>query len=658
MNTGAILTATIVTVLATTAVCLTGEENLARNPGFEVLNADGTLVDWPHKPPVYSVSKQSPRTGNQCLRWENKNPGNYVLLGQGIPLKPGCRYEFGVWVRTEDIKGEGTGATVCLEWLGKGHRFIGGEYPPGIKGTSGGWQYVKGLTGPVPDDAQHFAVTCYVRRGGTGVAYFDDLTVRQYFPPLVGTVITDCYRNQCEGGPVRVYTGLELNAHGLTPTDVTAAVQIVATDGVTTLRARNVTVTDDQLTAELDTSGLVPGRYRIACDVRARDGSLLGRGECGLVKVERTAARKAYIDRHQRLILDGQPFFPLGTYWAGVSTNDLDIYADSKFNCLMPYASIDRRALDEAEKRGIHVIYSVKDLYAGWHGLKDEAAAQAAIRKTVGTLRDHPAIMAWYINDELPATMMPDLTAHRELLEELDPGRPTWVVLFQLEQVRDYLPTFDVIGTDPYPIPAKPVSMVRQFACDTVDAVFGARAVWMVPQIFNWGSYKNTREEKRKQRAPTLAEMRCMAWQCIASGANGLVFYSWFDLWRMNRTVDEGGGAIVRDPFDERWRDVRVMANEIADLIPVLLSTEAPADIRMKTGEEEIVHRLYGVGKKTVLVAVNSSDEAAEAIFSMPAGLAPGKLLLGSAIPAVKGGDLCLRLRRWEVVVLELSSPE
>ncbi len=48
-----------------------------------------------------------------------------------------------------------------------------------------------------------------------------------------------------------------------------------------------------------------------------------------------------FIDPHRRLIVDGQPFFPLGMYWGGVKEKELGIYAKGPFNCLMPWQSDD-----------------------------------------------------------------------------------------------------------------------------------------------------------------------------------------------------------------------------------------------------------------------------------------------------------------------------
>ena len=40
---------------------------------------------------------------------------------------------------------------------------------------------------------------------------------------------------------------------------------------------------------------------------------------------------------------------------------------------------------------------------------------------------------------------MPSLEAHQQWLEELDPGHPTWIVLYQVGQLQLYRKTFDVV---------------------------------------------------------------------------------------------------------------------------------------------------------------------------------------------------------------------
>lgn len=551
-------------------VCAGQETNLVVNPGFE----QGE-TPWRLRVPVYRVVTNAPHSGRFCLQYSNDDSNRYWLCSQPLAVKPGARYEIAGWVRTENLRGDDSGATFCLEWYDAAGKFLGGCYPRGVKGTHRDWQLMRGLSGPVPTNAARCHVSCYVRKGMTGMAWFDDVSVRELHPPPIEALITDCYRNKTDGGPVNVHVGLS---------DPRNRVEIEVRNRIGQRIATG---------ARFDTSSWPPGEYEVIATARSGDGRVLATRTLTLTRLRKFPARKAYIDRHRRLIVEGRPFFPLGTYWSGIKTNEMAIYAKSPFNCLMPYADVGRAGVDLAHAHGLRVIYSVKDLYVGRRGIKTMDEARQRIAQTVNALKDHPAIIAWYINDELPLTMLDELTAHQQWMEELDAGRPTWAVLDQYQQVRHYLPTFDVIGTDPYPIPNKPPSTALEWARETVAQTFGARAVWMVPQIFDWRSYK-----KPEGRPPTLAEMRCMAWSCIAAGANGLIFYSWFDLWRMDKTT----------PFEQRWRDVTAVAAEIRRWIPVLLSLE-PAPPPAVEAPRHVAWRVFAKNGVVYVLCVNSNEK-------------------------------------------------
>ena len=600
------MTCLLLTLIALPAFAV-DDPNLVTNPGFEALGDNGQPADW-SMPGGYTLSDEQPHSGAHCLKYVNTDEQQYHLSSTPVALEPGLQYEMSAWVRTEDVAGSGDGATVCVEWYGD-DRYLGGSYPSGYKGTNEEWKQVHVITGPVPPGATRYTLHCYFRKGFTGTAWFDDVTLKRYRPPLVGHVITDAYRNTVAGGTITVHVGLNLKPNLLTVDQVQASLAIVDQAGKLTMAGAPV-LTEDSATWTIDGAKLPVGQYTL--QVSAQAGGQTSDSTATLQKVATMADRKAWIDEHERLILDSQPFFPLGTYWSAVKPDDVERYAKSPFNCLMPYGGASLEMLDLLDSKDLKLIYTIKDLYHGTnYAPKDIQTVEderAAIEKVVAEKGDHPAIIAWYINDEMPLTMLEQLTAHRDWLEELDPGRPTWVVLYQVDQVRGYLPTFDVIGTDPYPIPSRPASTALTYARKTNEAVFGSRAVWMVPQIFDWASY----HAEREQHPPSYAEMRSMAWSCIAAGANGLIFYSYFDLWKMDKAVEDGGKAKVREPFDERWADVCRMAQEIAANIPVLLAAETTPEYQLNA-PDDVACRVWSKDGEVWLLAVNAGTETAQA---------------------------------------------
>jgi len=335
------------------------------------------------------------------------------------------------------------------------------------------------------------------------------------------------------------------------------------------------------------------------------------------------AAGKVHIDDNNVTIVDSKPFFPLGLYTgSGPETDgafkELDEIADSPFNTIMNYGinggSIEqiRRYLDAANKRGIKVIYSLKDFYEGTRyypgKVGDYRGEEEMTRGVVTEFKDHPAILAWYLNDELPAGYIPRLTRRYELVKKLDPDHPTWAVLYQVNELAPYLRTADIIGADPYPVPDKSISMAGEWTQLVRKAVGNREAVWMVPQAHNTSLYSET-----MHKGPTFDEMRCMAYQCLVNGANGLIFYSFFDLKR-----DPSG-------FESRWSDVKKLGNEIKGLTPVLLSSEDTPKVQSST--MNIHFSTKRLDDKIYIIAVNASDKELDAEFVIPTESKSAKVL-------------------------------
>ncbi|MGN0847961.1 MAG: hypothetical protein ACI4RA_11360 [Kiritimatiellia bacterium] len=544
-------------------MCLFAAGDVVVNGGFNDV-ADGRTVAWNEVKPRYVYRDGEGRSGTRALCFENDDPKFYSFPGQKLDLKPGHFYEYEVWVKTENLKGDESGATICIEWSDANGKWLGGAYADGVKGTKD-WTCVKGLTEAIPAAARSFRVHPYVRKGMTGRAWFDDVSVREHVPrPLEGLYST-AYRDLAADGVVTFRAAAPLSP-AFRERGVTARFRYTDAGGV----RRMVTASSAEAPElTLDVASLKMGRQSISVDLVASDGVVVATAERAFTRVERLPARAAWIDAHGRTILHGQPFFPLGMYWSGITSNKVDLYAQGPFNCLMPYNSPSGRELmDYCHAKGLKVIYSVKDVYSGtrWapNGIATEADEVRYITDRVTRFKDHPALLAWYLNDELPLTMRDRLAARRDLMEKLDPGHPGWAVLYQYTQIRGYLPTFDVIGTDPYPIPGKPALMASVWTRSTQKGTMGCKPLWQVPQAFNWAAYRKTPEERAKFRAPTEAELRSMCWQCIANGANGLVLYSFFDLEK--RPNDE--------PFERRWAECCRVGAEIRAQFPVLLSVE------------------------------------------------------------------------------------
>jgi hypothetical protein len=290
----------------------------------------------------------------------------------------------------------------------------------------------------------------------------------------------------------------------------------------------------------------------------------------------------------------------------------------------MPYAKegLTEGDLELYHQAGLKVIFDLR------YGMSDESIGKPWVYEMVQKFKDHPALLAWYTNDERPIADIPKLAARQKWVVSLDPDHPTWSVQDVFSEVRQYLGTYDVLGMDPYPIPKKPIGTVISSMRQGVSGTFGTRAVWQVPQAFGWGWLK--RRETKGQRAPTQKEMANMTWQSIAGGANGIVYYAYHHL--SERHDDPN------DTFDLAWARTKAAANEIKKYEQTLLSAEQSVTVAGAT--ESVAVRTWLYEGDTYLLVVNCTTNAQIANLTLSKDIT--KLVSSDfgAAPNIKGNTV------------------
>lgn len=138
-----------------------------------------------------------------------------------------------------------------------------------------------------------------------------------------------------------------------------------------------------------------------------------------------------------------------------------------------------------------------------------------------------------------------------------------------------------------------------------------------------------------------------MASQCICGGANGLIFYSWMDLGRME--------DLGLEEFEGRRPDISAMAAEISRFTPVVLSVEEPLSLEGVEGPQDVAWRLYAKEGSTYLVTVNSGDEPSEADFAFAAPVRRHETLMGAGTVEHDGARLRVRFEGLEPKVIRLE---
>lgn len=153
--------------------------------------------------------------------------------------------------------------------------------------------------------------------------------------------------------------------------------------------------------------------------------------------------------------------------------------------------------------------------------------------------------------------------AERAVLEELSPGTPITTNFMGFFKPVDYwkwAPHVDIVADDAYPDPVDPGSAAR--AAMTRDLMRSLRGgqPWMLmeqaPSAVNWRSF-NAAKPAGMQRA--------WSYQCIARGADGVLFFQ----WRQSVAGAEKfhSGMVPHAGTDTRvWREVKQLGNELAGL--------------------------------------------------------------------------------------------
>ena len=603
------------------------------NGDFETIDANGHAVDWTYDTAYYSVDQSGGRNGTKALMFSSdRNAGSPLL--QRVRVAHGIRYRFGAWVRTEGLEGSGFCARVCLLWEDEYGRFISGAFDtPHIKGTTDGWRKCEGVAPKAPSNAAWVTVRPEVVGPAKGKAWFDDVFYEPFDTDPVSALYSSAYRDEQAEGEVTFAAALNIVDPSADVSGQRPLFSYVAAGG-----ARKTAPATGRSQAwawlKLPVADLKMGEQKVNFMLKAADGKTLGSASCRFARTETIRKRRVTFDRLGRTIVDGKPFFPLGMYWSVskpyhsyqlpvIDATTIKTFVKGPFNSVMPYKQPTREQMDICQANGVKVIYP------------------SYTKDVIAAFRDHPALLAWYVNDEKGIDHLPDLTRRYLAVKENDLDHPAWMCVYQYGQIRDLMPTFDCMGVDPYPIPSSEIGIAYTWAKTAHDEAMGMRPLWQVPQAFQWASFR----KDGKGRMPTREEMRNMTWQGIAGGANGLSFYSYTYLMKSPTT-----------PFDKAFADVCAVAQEVKDLVPVLLSDGTPPAFSARDGQLAV--RTWRKGRKLYILAVNRTREDLKGTVSIDADFANAKPIMGEGFVKADGRVLSFAMKPICQTMLELEAKD
>lgn len=541
--------------------------------------------------------------GRKMIAFESSVPCGTGCPSMPVSLLPGNRYSFSALVNA-DISGGVV--QLMLEWRDAKGRRLGSSYGNPLNDNEvlpPGWLRYGGMTPSIPDGAKSAALFFYVSNGGKGQALFDAFDLTRFDAYSVGPLLSSEYRNVSTGGIVRFVAPL----HGFSGLKISASkfdsfFSYAGRDG-RKRRIRAAKTDLDSAEVSLDASKMAIGTNTVSFEIFS-GGKCFGKAAADFARVPRLPERRVWIDGKKRLIVDGKPFFMLGMYWRNITPAELDAFCPSPFNTVLPCQRPVRAQFDMCAERGLKMCYPFEHRY-------DVPGESTNVVRIVNELKDHPALLLWYLNDERPVSMVNQVMARHNLVLSLDDQHPTWTMCDHPEKVKSFLGSYEIVGADAYPIGNElpgypyPLENVLKHARMARKWSYGLHPLWHVPQSFSWGWFRKGRTDHIGMRYPTREEIRQMTWQYLAAGANGIMYYA-FNALRDNFKGGE---------FDRKWAELKEIAAEVKSFEEVFLSAENPPAVSGMTAS--VGARAWRYRGVTWLLAVNATRSPQKATLKL-----------------------------------------
>jgi len=395
-----------------------------------------------------------------------------------------------------------------------------------------------------------------------------------------------------------------------------------------------------------------------------------------------TSENKFYLDKEKY----NSDFFIFGWYSNGAPNKEnksinlayqsLDDLSNAKFNTLLNYDLnlVDNKNeikdfLDYANTKNIKIIYPLKEFYPfinlsigynkkilRYNGYLDSLKLfnskdqNALINNIILEFKDHPSILAWYINDELDLNKAENVKNVSDIIKEID-NHPTFQVIFKSNEISRFKDSADLFGFDYYPFWYDNVNTLEYMSKEMIKVnnlvndrpfifVIQAHGAYYFDKFWKEGldcskldcTPKNDEENLKFTlgREPSYKEEKAMTFLGIIHGAKGILYYNYFDIQHSPN-------------FKRRWDEFGILSEKINNLMPIILSSNANI-IKSKNNEIESIVKFYD--NNYYIISVNKENKKINAFFELK--IKPKKI-----IDLDKGEELELKNYRFNDVYKE-----
>lgn len=438
---------------------------------------------------------------------------NFVDM-EGKTIVPGGEYELSFWMYTPSAvsragyKIEGYNVDTYGDIVNGTCQDGGGVIVEQKKEE--GWKYYAYKI-VLPEYTE--SVTCYLRVYGQGEAYYDDLSLKLIRgPEAITRFLTDdvFYYNDMEG----TGTATALANTVIYPEFIGAKCRFSLRDKSLELFSETVEMSADgraefRYPLSYFTGDWKP--YNIYMEFISKDGKLITTRMQEIHK----CPRPNYMTKEGYYSEDGGKtiFEPMVMYHLSLNS-DAEFAAAEKagVNVVQGYP-VDAFL----EKCLAHNMKAFVVLYEGGAG-GISAGAPDRIERTKETVKkymNHPAVFAWALMDEPPASRAPELKVAYEEIRKIDPNHPVFITANgEYDVIGNYT---DIVSCDMYPYGLSPFTTTEYKNIEkNITIIENEKPIYNLLQMFDI-----------RQSYPTAHEIRNMIYQSFWAGAAAYGGYAW-----------------------------------------------------------------------------------------------------------------------------------
>ena len=549
--------------------------NVIDNPSFEDIGTNGFAKSW-SKQGNCTVTTTTARSGKYSIHCEGGGSGIYVYKPLAIK---GIKYKLKGYIKVKNISGG------SILFCSESSNYIYGcySYSSNIDACKGGtcvdqW-YEIGCTSLMNfGNASSYVTLAQLRpSSSSGEFWIDDVSLEPVFTSVLLAVEVVTWRQEVFEDEVEVLVDLDIIdsvfENGMHLNITVEIIDEQSKEIKMILREYTFRNVEDNRVAvfKWDPSSLVKDKFYV---VQARTVNALfdNKTETAYTTVKKLPSKrnyKFYVDKNLIAWDNGKKFFPLGLYVQNVNDADLELFRDSPFNLIkLPGASVSNiNKVYNLTNGQVRVINNIVGVNTNIAELNDtiRQMIRANITKNINAWKDLPGFFGYYIADEPGVSRINALREVTLTIRELDPDHVTWPAINNRLQLRKYKEMFDVVGIDCYPVQHyDDLHAIWVMARQSRERLINNRAMWNIPQIFDWTVYGYDNESP-----PTEKQLRQMTYQWIVGGAMGIIYYDFTEMHVMNE----------KNPFDKEWEKVKKVASELKEkYVDIILSDEPVSD--------------------------------------------------------------------------------